>query len=101
MATADMDRNDLQRELGARTARVVSLRRRFVDTGPALALIGANIAVILFVVVQLMGFDERLDGVEQRLTALEHRQTAVEDRLDGVEARLARIEEALATLLER
>jgi chromosome segregation ATPase len=101
MANADTDRNDLQREIGARTARVERLRRRFVDTGPTLALIGANIAVILFVVVQLTGFDERLDGVEQRLTALEQRQTAVEDRLEGVDARLARIEEALATLLER
>ncbi len=63
MATADMDRNDLQRELGARTARVE--RQRFVDTGPSLALIGANIAVILFVVVQLMGFDERLSALNE------------------------------------
>ena len=101
MANADTDRNDLQRELGALTAGVARRRRRFVDTGPALALIGANIAVILFVVVLLMGFDERLGGVEQRLTALEQRQTAVEDRLERVDARLARIEEGLATLLER
>ena len=101
MTNADTDRNDREREIGARTARVERLRRRFVDTGPALALIGADIAVIVFVVVQLMGFDERLHGVEQRLTALEQRQTAVEDRLEGVHARLARIEEGLATLLER
>ena len=104
MANADTDRNDLEREIGALTARVErleSLRQRFVDTGPSLALIGAYIAVILFVVVQLMGFDERLDGVEQRLTALEQRQTAVEQRLDGMDARLARIEEGLAALLER
>jgi len=101
MANADTDRNDFQREIGALTAGVARRRRRFVDTGPALALIGANIAVILFVVVQLTGFDERLDGVEQRLTALEQRQTAVEDRLEGVDARLARIVEGLATLLER
>jgi hypothetical protein len=68
MATADSDRNDRQREIGARTARVERQRQRFVDTGPAPARIGANIAVILFVVVQLMGFDEWLDGVRQRLT---------------------------------
>jgi len=97
MANADTDRNDLQREIDALAARVERLRRRFVDTGPTVA----NIAVIPFVVVQLTGFDERLDGVEQRLTALEQRQTAVEDRLDGMHARLARIEEGLATLLER
>ena len=104
MANADTDRNDLQRDIGAVTARVArleSLRQRFVDTGRALALIGANIAVILFVVVQLVGFDQRLDGVEQRLAALEQRQTAVEDRLDGADARLARIKEGVATLLER
>ncbi len=50
MATADTDRNDRQRESGARTARVArleSLRRRVVDTGPALALVGADSAVIL------------------------------------------------------
>jgi len=101
MANADTDRNDLQREIGALTARVSRRRRRFVDTGPSLALIGANIAVTLFVVVQLMGFDERVDGVEQRLSALEQRQTAVEDRLDGVDARLARTEGRVATLLGR
>jgi len=83
MANADTDRNDRQREIGALTARVErleSLRQRFVDTGPSLALIGANIAGILFVVAQLMGFDERLDGMD---------------------ARLPRIEDGLGTLLER
>ena len=97
MLNADTDRDDRQRESGALTAwvaRLESLRRRVVDTGPAIARIGAASAVILFVVVQLMGFDERLDGVEQR-------QTTVEERLDGMDARLARIEEGLATLLER
>jgi len=97
MANADTDRNDLAREmdaLAARVERLESLRRRFADTGPSLPLIGANIAVILFVVVQLMGFDERLDGVEQRLTA-------VEERLDEANDRLERIEGNLAALLER
>lgn len=97
MANAETDRNDLEREIGALTARVErleSLRQRFVDTGPSLALIGANIAVILFVVVQLMSFDERLDAVEDRVTA-------VELQLEEVNERLGRIEDGLATLLER
>ena len=58
MASADTDRNKLQREIGALTAGVARRRRRFVDTGSALAFIGADSAVILFVVVQLVGFDE-------------------------------------------
>jgi hypothetical protein len=69
MATADMDRNDLQREIGALTARVE--RRRCVDTGPSLALIGANIAVILFVVVQLMSVKHALGSPNTRPTTIE------------------------------
>ena len=94
MANADTDRNDLQREIGALTARVRAGAGAQSTPAPPLALVGANTVVIPFVVVQLMGFDKRLDGVEQRLTA-------VEESLDGVDARLARIEDALATLLER
>jgi hypothetical protein len=74
MVNADTDRNDLQREIGALTARVErleSLRQRFVDTGPSLGRIGADIAVIFFVVVHLMGFDERLDGMDARLPRIE------------------------------
>ena len=58
---------DLERDvvrLQERVARLESLRQRFYDILPA----AVNIAVILFVIVQLMGFDDRLDGVEQRWT---------------------------------
>jgi len=97
MAQADTDGTGLERELGAPTARIErleSLRQRFVDTGPSLALIGANIAVILFVVVQLMNFDGRVDEIEDRMTAVEQELSEVNERLD-------RIEDALAQLLER
>jgi len=97
MAQADTDGTGLERELGALTARIErleSLRQRFVDTGPSLALIGANIAVILFVVVQLMNFDGRVDEIEDRMTAVEQELSEVNERLD-------RIEDALAQLLER
>jgi len=80
---------------------VERLRRRFVDTGPTLALIGANIAVILFVVAQLMGFDKTLEEVEDRLGAIEQLQASVEDRLDTIDARLVGIMAKLATLSER
>ena len=101
MANADTDRNDLQREIGAFTGRVERLRRLFVDTGPTLALNGANIAVILFVVVPIMSLDDWLDAVENRFGAVEQRQGAVEERMEGTDARVARIQSALTRLLAR
>ena len=83
---------DLERDvvrLQERVARLESLRRRFYDILPA----AVNIAVILFVIVQLMGFDDRLDGVEQRLDG-------VEQRLDGVEQRMSALERNQERVLE-
>jgi ubiquinone biosynthesis protein UbiJ len=68
---------DLERDivrLQERVARLESPGQRFYDIMPA----AVNIAVILFVIVQLMGFDDRLDGVEQRMDALEQRMSALE-----------------------
>ena len=79
--------DDLEHEvvpLQERVARLESLRQRFYDILPA----AVNIAVILFVIVQLMGFDDRLDGVEQRMDALEQ-------RMAGLERNQARILELL------
>ncbi|NBB70754.1 MAG: hypothetical protein GVY33_10610 [Alphaproteobacteria bacterium] len=36
-----------------------------------------NIAVVLFVLVRLMGFDDRMDDVEQRMHALDQRMSAL------------------------
>ena len=72
-------------KLVARVERLESLRQRFYDIMPA----AVNIAVILFVVVQLLNFDGRVDAVEQRLDG-------VEQRLDEVERRLAAVEEGVA-----
>jgi hypothetical protein len=84
--------DDLERDvvrLQERVARLESLRQRFYDILPA----AVNIAVILFVIVQLMGFDDRLDGVEQRLDG-------VEQRLDGVEQRMSALERNPERILE-
>lgn len=72
-------------------ARLESLRQRFYDILPAVV----NIAVILLVIVQLMGFDDRLDGVEQRLDGVEQRMDALEQRMSALERNQARILELL------
>lgn len=81
---------DLERDvvrLQERVARLESLRQRFYDIMPA----AVNIAVILFVIVQLMGFDDRLDGVEQRLDGVGQRLDALEQRMSGLERNQERI----------
>jgi len=81
---------DLERDvvrLQERVARLESLRQRFYDILPA----AVNIAVILFVIVQLMGFDDRLDGVEQRLDGVEQRMDALEQRMTALERNQERI----------
>ena len=85
---------DLERDvvrLQERVARLESLRQRFYDIMPA----AVNIAVILFVIVQLMGFDDRLDGVEQRLDGVEQRMDALEQRMTALERNQERILELL------
>jgi hypothetical protein len=81
---------DLERDvvrLQERVARLESLRQRFYDIMPA----AVNIAVILFVIVQLMGFDDRLDGVEQRLDGVGQRLDALEQRMSALERNQERI----------
>jgi uncharacterized protein YoxC len=81
---------DLERDvvrLQERVARLESLRQRFYDILPA----AVNIAVILFVIVQLMGFDDRLDGVEQRLDGVEQRMDTLEQRMSALERNQERI----------
>jgi len=90
---------DLERDvvrLQERVARLESLRQRFYDILPA----AVNIAVILFVIVQLMGFDDRLDGVEQRMDALDQRMGAVEQRMTALETRMGTLERNQARILE-
>jgi hypothetical protein len=85
---------DLERDvvrLQERVARLESLRQRFYDILPA----AVNIAVILFVIVQLMGFDDRLDGVEQRLDGVEQRMDALEQRMSALERNQERVLELL------
>jgi len=82
--------------LQERVARLESLRQRFYDILPA----AVNIAVILFVIVQLMGFDDRLDGVEQRMDALDQRMGAVEQRMTALETRMGTLERNQARILE-
>jgi len=91
--------DDLERDvvrLQERVARLESLRQRFYDILPA----AVNIAVILFVIVQLMGFDDLLDGVEQRMDALDQRMGAVEQRMTALETRMGTLERNQARILE-
>ncbi len=90
---------DLERDvvrLQERVARLASLRQRFYDILPA----AVNIAVILFVIVQLMGFDDRLDGVEQRLDGVEQRLDGVEQRMDALEQRMTALERNQERILQ-
>jgi hypothetical protein len=68
---------DLERDvvrLPERVARLERRREQFDGIMPA----AVNIAVTLFVIVQLLGVDDRLDGLEQRMTAVERRLGVVE-----------------------
>jgi uncharacterized protein YoxC len=75
----------------ARSRRLQLLGRRCYDVMPA----AVNIAVILFVVVQLLNVDGRVDAVEQRLDEVERRLAAVEA---GVAGNRRRLEEVLDRL---